>query len=237
MSTLDKLKQILRQTEFAKGLTLYLNQIIPERLFLDAKQWQLSIDEYLAAIEDDSAQHTVVLSAQLSYQGIKSFLAFHANKFFQEKSVSTVRVLSKKEYEQHAQWLSLKDKAFDVVFEIDGELCALEIKLTQSNTGFTGATHSTSKVNDYLLIYVDIDRQAKVADGVNFVKSMFIAVTKLDEAVWHGAALSNSSWTSFKFRVFDAEGKKQDYSSDLICGTLRENRVFYSLEGEQMSHL
>lgn len=234
MILLEKLKNSLRQSEFAQELTLYLNKIIPEKLFHDAEILELSIDDYLACIEDDKAQHTVVLSAQLSYQGIKAFLAFHANEIFRKKGLNHIRILTIKEYEEHANWALLRDKAFDVVFEIDGELCALEIKLTQSNSGFTGATHSTSKVNDYLLIYVDIDRQRKVTTGANFVKSMFIAVTKLDEAAWRGTALSNSSWTSFKFRMFDAEGNKIDYRNDLIFGNLKENRVFYTLQGEKI---
>lgn len=234
MILLEKLKNSLRQSEFAQELTLYLNKIIPEKLFHDAEILELSIDDYLACIEDDKAQHTVVLSAQLSYQGIKAFLAFHANEIFRKKGLSHIRILTIKEYQEHANWALLRDKAFDVVFEIDGELCALEIKLTQSNSGFSGATHSTSKVNDYLLIYVDIDRQCKVTTGANFVKSMFIAVTKLDEAAWRGTALSNSSWTSFKFRMFDAQGNKIDYRNDLIFGNLKENRVFYTLQGEKI---
>lgn len=231
---LSKLKSILRSSEFSKGLTAYLNKIISQKLFADAKEANCSIADYLSYIEDDSTQHTVVLSAQLSYQGVKSFLVFHANKFFESKGFPNIKVLGKPEYQEHPGFSEIAGKAFDVVFEIDGELCALEIKLTQSDKGFTGATHSTSKVNDYFLIYLDVDRDKIVRDGENFINSIFMAITTVEDGSWSGTAKSNSSWTSFKFLAHNSEGKKIDYSDDIVCGSLKESRVWCSIQGEQV---
>jgi hypothetical protein len=142
--------------------------------------------------------------------------------------------LSKSEYKSNPNFVKYADLAFDIIFEVGGELVPLEIKVTQGKNGFTGATHSTSKVNDYLLISLEIDRDIIVNDDISFVKSIFMSITSIDGSSWEGAASSNSSWTSFKFKVYDSKSNVIDYSDGIICGSLKENKVNYSIINESL---
>lgn len=230
------MKQILintlKEIGFAKELVSYLNQVIPTNLYSVAKKRGMSINQYLDAIEDDGGQHTVVMTGDISYKGVKEFLIFEANDFLFKKTNGHIKVLSKSEYKSNPNFAQYADLAFDIVFEVDGQLVPLEIKVSQGKNGFTGATHSTSKVNDYLLISLEIDRDVIVNDGISFVKSIFMSITSIDGSSWMGEASNNSSWTSFKFKVYDSNSNVIDYSDGIICGSLKKNTVNYSIINE-----
>jgi hypothetical protein len=234
MKKTEILIKTLKEIGFAKELVSYLNSVIPKKLYSVAKDKGMSINQYLDAIEDDAGQHTVVMTSLISYDGVKAFLIFEANKFLSKMTNGSVKVLSKSEYRSNPNFIEYADLAFDIIFEVDGELVPLEIKVTQNTSGFTGATHSTSKVNDYLLILLEIDRDVIVADGIDFVKSIFMSITSIDGSSWKGEASSNSSWTQFKFKVHDSNSNVIDYSSGIICGSLKMNRTNYSMITESL---
>ena len=234
MKKTEILIKTLKEIGFAKQLVSYLNSVIPTNLYSVAKKRGMSINQYLDAIEDDAGQHTVVMTGDISYKGVKEFLIFEANEFLSKMTNGSVKVLSKSEYRSNPNFIEYADLAFDIIFEVDGELVPLEIKVTQNTSGFTGATHSTSKVNDYLLILLEIDRDVIVADGIDFVKSIFMSITSIDGSSWKGEASSNSSWTQFKFKVHDSNSNVIDYSSGIICGSLKMNRTNYSMITESL---
>ena len=226
-SLISKLKEI----GFANQLIDYINKRIPQG-YQSAKEFGLSINDYISELEDDSGQWTVVFTNFISYYCVKEYLAYHANSFLLDKTSGTVRILNKNQYLNHHGYEMYKGLAFDIVFEVDGVLVPLEIKVTQGGSGFSGATHSTSKVTDYLLISLDIDRDVIVNDGVGFVKSAFICITSITKESWMGEASGNNSFTSFKFKVNDSDGEQIDYSDGFILGSLKKNRVWYGIEGE-----
>ena len=199
MKKTEILIKTLKEIGFAKELVSYLNSVIPTELYSVARKRGMTINQYLDAIEDDTKQHTVVMTGNISYGGVKRFLIFEANEFLSKATNGSVKVLSKSEYRANPNFIEYADLAFDIIFEVDGELVPLEIKVSQGKNGFTGATHSTSKVNDYLLISLDIDRDTIVADGIEFVKSIFMSITSIDGSSCEGEASSHSSGTKFQF--------------------------------------
>lgn len=229
VSLVNKLKEI----EFTKDMVSFINKSIIMR-FPEAKENNLTINQYIDKLEDDPGQHTVVMTGEISYFCVKSYLVFHANKFLLEKTNGFIKILSKDQYISRSDFEQFSSLSFDVVFEVDGVLVPLEIKVSQGKDGFTGATHSTSKVNDYLLISLDINRDIVVNDGIDFINSIFISITNINKDSWKGEASGNSSWTSYKFKVFDSEQNEIDYSDGIIFGSLKKNRVNYSIITEKV---
>jgi hypothetical protein len=234
MKKTEILIKTLKEIGFAKELVSYLNLVIPTKLYSDCKERSMTINQYLDVIESDTKQQTVVMTNDISYKGVVTFLNFYANDFLSKKTNGFIKVLSKSEYKSNPKFEQYANLAFDIIFEVGGELVPLEIKVSQGKNGFSGATHSTSKVNDYLLISLDIDRDTIVNDGISFVKSIFMSITSIDGSSWEGEASSNSSWTSFQFKVYDSNSNVIDYSDGIICGTLKKNTVNYSIIRESL---
>lgn len=219
------LVSILKQCDFSSKLIHHINKRISQ--FYP----KMTINEYISELEDDPKQVTVVFTNFLSYYCVKDFLAFEANKFLSVSSNGRVRILNIKEYQNHSDFQLFKDLAFDIMFEVDGCLVPLEIKVTQGGNVFSGATHSTSKVNDYLLISLEIDRDIIIDDNINFVKSAFICITSINKDSWMGEASDSNSRTSFKFSQIDSDGSELDYSDGYICGKLVPKQKWYGVEG------
>lgn len=228
-----KLVDKLRKIEFTKDMVNFINKSISKR-FPEAKENNLTINEYINKLEDDTKQHTVVITSEISYFCIKSYLVFHANKFLSEKTNGLIKILNKDEYINRSDFVKFQSSSFDVVFEVDDVLIPLEIKVSQGNNGFTGATHSTSKVNDYLLISIDVNRDVLVTDDICFINSIFISITNIKEDLWKGESSINSSWTTYKFKVYDSEKNQIDYSDGIIFGSLKKNKVNYKIIKEKV---
>ena len=155
-------------------------------------------------------------TARLSYDGVKFYLAFKANDFFKNYDKADIKVLSLNNLDENSEIIT---KSFDVLFSINGEIIALEIKVTQSTKSFTGATHSTKKVNDYLLISLSIDRDSIIEENKKYVKGVFAMMVSLKKEEWNGKASDNSSWTKLDFKV------GRDYSNNLICGGFKKKKT------------
>jgi hypothetical protein len=120
MKKTEILIKTLKEIGFAKELVSYLNSVIPTNLYSVAKKRGMTINQYLDAIEDDAGQHTVVMTGDISYKGVKEFLIFEANDFLMKKTNGSVKVLSKSEYRANPNFIEYADLAFDIIFEVDG---------------------------------------------------------------------------------------------------------------------
>jgi len=83
------------------------------------------------------------------------------------------------------------------------EVMKWEIKTTQGKDSFTGATHSASKCNNYILISYNIDKDLKLSEKEGENKGIIteIAVFVWEDmklAKWQGKPSENSSWTTLK---------------------------------------
>jgi len=75
-----------------------------------------------------------------------------------------------------------------------------EIKTTQGKNSFTGATHSASKYNDYILISYEINKNMKLKVGNNrgFITELAVLVWDKMEIKWMGEPSKSSSWTTLR---------------------------------------
>lgn len=85
----------------------------------------------------------------------------------------------------------------------DGEEMIWEVKTTQSKDSWTGATHSASKLNDYILIGYELDKDMKLHPGTNkgFIKELTVIVWDKMDIGWLGEPSKNSSWTTLPIPV------------------------------------
>ena len=215
-NTAEKLKNHIKQSGMIDDMVKYVNNAIPTTIFPNARIERLTINQLLESLEDESRQRTVLSTTRLSYDGVKFYLSYRANDFFKNYDKADIKILSAKDLNKDS---SIKTKSFDVIFLIDGEIIALEIKVTQSNSTFTGATHSTKKVNDYLLISLLVDRDTIVEETKQYIKGVFAMMVNLQQNEWNGEAKENSSWTSLKFK------SNKNYDDNLICGGLKKKRT------------
>ena len=93
-----------------------------------------------------------------------------------------------------------------------GEEMRWEIKSSQAQDSFTGATHSSSKCNNYILINYSTNKKLKLKQNMRnkgFIKDLAVFVWDNMEAKWIGEASDNSSFTSLKIPSEIAEKRKE----------------------------
>jgi hypothetical protein len=76
-----------------------------------------------------------------------------------------------------------------------------EIKSSQAPNYFTGATHSASKCNNYILINYEINRSLKLRENQrnsNFITKMAVIIWNDMETKWLGEPSKHSSFTQLK---------------------------------------
>ena len=203
----------LKKVGFVKYMVDYINNEIPLTIFPIAKREGLTINEWASDVEDDSGQHTVLTTTRLSYDGVKAFITYKLNTILSSYEDADIKILKLEEV------LDVKEigkKSFDVVFEYNKQIIIIEIKVTQKKDGFTGATHTTSKADTFLLIALSIDRNKKVLDGETYVDGVFSMLINLKNDDWVGKPKVSSSFTGFKPLV------GVDYSKNIIYGKLRD---------------
>ena len=208
----DKLRFHLKNSKVFYDMAKTVNREIPLTIFPRAAREKISINEWVKTIEDADSQQTVVSTVRLSYEGVKSYFSYDANKFFENYKEAKIRVLSYQEIKD----CDFQDLAFDVVFEIDGEKIAIEIKVTQSKDQFMGSTHSPKKVDNYIFIALNVDRDTPIEIGKNYLKGIMVAMKSFAPTDWIGTPKDNSSRSSLKM----------DNNNNLICGDLNYDKSF-----------
>ena len=215
----------LKKLGFAKNLTEYINNEIPLTIFPIANRENLTINQWVKDVEDDKKQHTVLTTTRLSYDGVKSYLVYKLNTILSIYKEANIKVLKITEVTNTEE---IDGKSFDAIFQFNGKIVIIEIKVTQSEQGFTGATHTTSKTDIFLLISLSVNRDKKVEIGETYVDGIFIMLINLDNTLWAGEAKSNNSFTQLKFP------SNVDYSENIICGHLKNNKVYKKIIFEKI---
>lgn len=213
----DDLKKLvfhIKKSGLIEDMINYINREMPFTIFPKAYKENLTIDEHLQNIEDSSEQHTVICTGRISYDGVKSYLTYNANKLLEKYKYANLKVIQVKNL-QNEEFVK---KSFDIIFELDGVKIPLEVKVTQQTNGWTGATHSTNKVLDYLLISINIDRNKIVTTETKFVKGLFCMIYSFEKEKWVGEPSKQSSFTTLKLN------SEVDYDDGIIIGGVKKNR-------------
>jgi len=111
-----------------------------------------------------------------------------------------------------------------------------EIKTSQAGDSFTGATHSASKCDNYVLINYSINKAMKLSlnGNKNFVKEMAVFVWDDMEAKWAGEPTKHSSFTTLKIPAEILEKRPEIVvvgkleSKKKWCSFVREPSAGYS---------
>ena len=84
----------------------------------------------------------------------------------------------------------------------DNEEMRWEIKSGQAPDYFTGATHSASKCNNYILINYEMDKNMKLNQvNKNFITKIAVFVWDNMEEKWLGKPSKNNSFTKLNFPI------------------------------------
>jgi hypothetical protein len=218
----------LKKLGFVKHLVDYINTEIPLTIFPIANREGLTINDWVRDVEDDTKQHTVLTTTRLSYDGVKSFLVYRLNTILDTYRDANIRILKITDVKNDEDIKEIEDKSFDAIFEFNGKIVIIEIKVTQSDQRFTGATHTTSKADIFLLISLSINRDKKVELNSKYVNGVFGMLINMNKNYWIGTAKKNSSFTALTF------SSKIDYSENIFCGYLKKNKVNQKIIFEQV---
>ncbi len=121
----------------------------------------------------------------------------------------------------------------------NGEETRWEIKTSQASDSFTGATHSASKCNNYILINYSIDKSRKLTFDENknkgFIQDLAVFVWDGMEAKWAGKPTEHSSFTTLKIpaEIF------QKRPEIIVLGSLQPRKKwcgFVRESGEDYNH-
>ena len=99
-----------------------------------------------------------------------------------------------------------------------------ELKTTQGDN-FQGATHSSSKCDDYVLIQykLDWDKKLSLDNNEGLITDLFVALYDgLDNKWWCGQPTSNNSRTTLKI----PSESYDEYKDKEIIGSLKQNPKF-----------
>tara|TARA_R110000803_G_scaffold175817_1_gene238346 strand:- start:313 stop:996 length:684 start_codon:yes stop_codon:yes gene_type:complete len=176
-----------------------------------------SLNEFYSL--EDNCQVGVQLTAQISHCFYK-FFKYKANDILIECN-SFMRVIVDRQK---------KEKSYDLTIEDirDGSLHYIEIKLSQNKNSWQGSTSTTNKVNLFLLINFNIDRDVKLGlNNSSLFKGIFCSLVDLGGYKWNGKQKSNNHRTKFEFRVDEWDIFK--LRSCIIKGDVIEKKKLYHL--------
>lgn len=205
-------KQVLKEM---RNPNIYIKEIIPyieERIqyvFGVACEKNLSINEWQPDItfDDQLGQKTVLITVRmfdLWETAIIDILNKHLKKF---------NVIVEPSH----------DAIGDMVFIFpDKSKEKWEIKSSQAEDSFTGATHSASKCKNYILVNYAIDRDLKLKfkKNVHFVTNLAVFVWDNMNARWIGKPTTHSSFTTLKIPVRAFNNRKEI----VVIGNLNPKR-------------
>jgi len=142
------------------------------------------------------------------YQGqLQQKTVFLTVRMFTLWETAIVEVLNKKLKSLGVKVKPVHDSVGDleIIFP-DGEIMKWEIKTTQGKDSFTGATHSASKCNNYILISYLIDKDLKLTEekegNRGFITELAVFIWEdMKLAEWLGEPSENSSWTTLRLPV------------------------------------
>jgi hypothetical protein len=174
-----------------------------------------TLNEYVALVEEAAGQQTVYLTVRSAYEYEIALQTVLSNAGFE--------TVSKKHNVAGAK------NDFGVVTADKGPIF-FEVKTTQSDKGWTGATHSlgNGKVDNYVLISYDLDRDMKlppVTGGSALhgaFKSVHFSVVDSFSLGWQGKASNKSSFTTAQIPV----QKAAVYSKQIVLGHLTPKDIW-----------
>lgn len=220
----EVLKEIRNPQVYLKKILKYVEENV-EDAFNIACRKKLSINKWKPneTFGNQINQKTVLLTVRmfdLWETALVDVLKEHLNNKFKGVTV------------EHAH-----DSKGDLVVKFpDNSEKIWEIKTTQGKNSFTGATHSASKYQDYILISYAIDRDKVLRlkeEGGNkdFITELAVFVWDNMEAKWLGKPSDNSSWTTLKIPI-EIKSKRPEI---VVVGSLIPKQKWCEIKRKKMN--
>jgi len=186
MDIKTKVLSEMRNSEIYREVVKYVEERLPY-VFGVACEKNLSIDEWQpdATFGDQVGQKTVFITVRM----------------FDLWETAIIDILNTKLSPLNVKIEPAHDAVGDMIIIFpDGEKMRWEIKTSQAENSFTGATHSSSKCNNYILINYTIDSKLKLklTNNKDFITKIAVFVWDNMEAKWAGKPTEHSSFTTLK---------------------------------------
>jgi len=180
------LKEMRNSEIYTKGVVDYVEKRLPY-VFGVACEKNLSIDEWQpdSSFGDQVGQKTVLITVRM----------------FDLWETAVIDILNERLKKFNVRVIPSHDAVGDMIIMFpDGEKMKWEIKTSQAEDSFTGATHSASKCNNYILINYSIRKNKKLnfKDNKKFISELAVFVWDNMEAKWAGEPTEHSSFTTLK---------------------------------------
>jgi hypothetical protein len=214
------IKEELKRIKFIDNSFKFMEENYINKEFHGASKYGETINQFYSI--EEKSQIGVQLSAKL-FSAFYSYLKYETNIFL-EKNNSFLRVITDRN-------IHITESYDLLLMDIrNNEISKFEIKLSQNKNSWQGSTSSTSKVDNYILINFEIDRDLPLNDGSNygFFKSVFACIVDLKNHSWSGQAKSNNHRTKFEFRMddWDIDILKNNC---IIKGDVKEAKSIYHI--------
>ncbi len=184
------LKRLRNPALYTKKILEYVSKNVPDAFNIACRKG-LSIDEW----KPDSS---------FTKSGVAQKTVFVTVRMFDLWETAIVDVLSEELKPLNIKVKHTHDAVGDLTFVFpSGETSVWELKSSQAKDSFTGATHSASKCDNYILINYGLNKKLKLnlTDNTGFVNELAVLVWKDMDIPWSGEPSKHSSWTTLKIPV------------------------------------
>lgn len=216
--TYQQLMDYMRTEEFAVKTLSLVESVIGDN-FKSLRRLEPSIrtlNDYVSHVEENTGQQTVFLTVRSAYE-----YEYALKRVLSDAGFATRSKVHNNSGEKNDFGVDVSDRDKPVFFEV---------KTTQSDNGWTGATHSngSGKVDNYVLVGYDLNRDMELPDveGGSALHGAFKAVhfSVIDafSLGWNGAASDKSSFTTAKISSTAADV----YSEQIVLGDIKKNPVW-----------
>jgi hypothetical protein len=228
MKTHEELMMFMRTRQFAVDVLALVESVVGDN-FKSLRRLEPSIktiNDYVQHVEEDKVQQTVYLTVRAAYE-----FEYAIKRVLSDAGFDTVAKTHNNEEQKNDFGVSIAGRVDPIYFEV---------KTTQSDNGWTGATHSegSGKVDNYVLVSYNVDRDMELpsldTSAIHgLFKSVHFSVIDGLEVAWSGGATDKSSFTKAKVPV----EKEREYSKQIVLGSVIPKRVWCEIIRESLEEM
>jgi len=228
MKTYEELISFMQTKQFAVDVLALVESVVGDN-FKSLRRLEPSIktlNDYVKHVEENPGQQTVFLTVRSAYE-----FEYALKRVLSDNGFDTVSKLHNVKEQKNDFGVRVINKRMPVYFEV---------KTTQSDMGWTGATHSegSGKVDNYVLVNYELNRDMALPSLDTsalhgLFKSVHFSVVDGFEMGWSGEATDKSSFTKAKIHVDQCE----EYTKQIIFGSVLQKSIWCKIVRESLDSL
>ena len=223
MKTYDELIGFMRTKQFAIEVLALVESVIGDN-YKSLRRLEPGIktlNDYVQHIEQDKGQQTVFLTVRSAYE-----FEYALKRVLSDNGFDTISKTHNQAEEKNDFGVIVSDRECPVFFEV---------KTSQSDTGWTGSTHSegSGKIDNYVLINYELDRDLVLPPlSVSSINGMFkkvhFSVVDGFDLGWSGESTDSNSFSHAKVH----KTQYGAYSKQIVFGSVSPKRVWCKIVRE-----